>query len=171
MVGIDQEEFLSQGLDLTHRAKKLTLASSGVDITNYSLPMQVFTFLYRPLFFDSPGLLGIIVSFENVIYVLLSLKLVGNIRGWRFLFTGNFLSKTAFFSFLTVTIALAQIAGNLGLAMRQKSQVMILLLFVVLSFLDYEKMKVWKLNQLRKLKLDKLKAVLDSKVVEKTQKL
>src|SRR5690606_29463650 len=63
LVGLEEEEFLSQGLDLSHRASELTKATSGVDITSYSLPMQLFTFLFRPLFFDAPGTLGLIVSF------------------------------------------------------------------------------------------------------------
>lgn len=143
MVGIDEEEFLTQGLDLTHRATELTKTTSGVDITSYSLPLQVFTFLYRPLFFDAPGMLGLIVSFENVFYLLITLKIF-NLKGFRFLLTGNFLVKTAFFSFLTVTIALAQISGNLGLAIRQKSQVMILFLFVIISFLDKQKLLAYQ---------------------------
>jgi hypothetical protein len=156
MVGIDEEEFVSQGLDLTHRATELTKATSGVDITSYSLPMQVFTFLYRPLFIDAPGLLGLIVSFENAFYLIISLKLF-RLSGLKFLVTGNFLVKTAFFSFLTVSIALAQISGNLGLAIRQKSQVMMLFLFVIVSFMDNEKMKIWRKRQLHKLRMSKLK--------------
>jgi hypothetical protein len=155
MVGIDEEEFLSQGLNLTHRARELTKATSGVDITQYSLPMQVFTFLYRPLFFDAPGALGLIVSFENVFYLIISLKLLSSIKGWRYLFTGNFLSKSAFFSFLTVSIALAQIAGNLGLAMRQKSQVMILFMFVILSFMEDEKLRTLQAVKWQKQRLAK----------------
>jgi hypothetical protein len=149
MVGIDEEQFITQGLDMSRRAKELTKASSGVDITQYSLPMQVFTFLYRPLFVDAPGVLGIIVSFENVFYVAITLKILTSLRGIKFLFTGDFLAKSAFFSFLTVSVALAQIAGNLGLAMRQKSQVMILLLFVVLSYLEAEKRKAFGAVQRR----------------------
>lgn len=143
LVGIDEEEFISQGLDLTHRATELTKSTSGVDITSYSLPMQVFTFLYRPLFFDAPGMLGLIVSFENVFYLLITLKIF-NLKGFRFMITSNFLVKTAFFSFLTVTVALAQISGNLGLAIRQKSQVMILFLFVIISFLDKQKLVAYQ---------------------------
>jgi hypothetical protein len=159
MVGIDEEEFVSQGLNLTHRATELTKATSGVDITSYSLPMQIFTFLYRPLFFDAPGLLGIIVSVENVFYLLLTLKLL-TLKGIRFTLTGNFLVKTALFSFLTVTIALAQIAGNMGLAIRQKSQVIILFMFVIMSFLDAEKMKIYRasvLQRMRRARLAKMK--------------
>jgi hypothetical protein len=120
--------------------------------------MQVFTFLYRPLFFDAPGLLGLIVSVENVFYLLFTLRLL-SIKGFNYLITSNFLVKTSFFSFLTVTIALAQISGNLGLAIRQKSQVMILFLFVILSFLDKQKLvayqqAMWK--KVRKARLTKL---------------
>jgi hypothetical protein len=156
LVGIDEEEFITQGLDLSHRAGELTKATSGVDISNYSLPMQVFTFLYRPLFFDAPGILGLIVSFENLFYVYLTLKFL-NLGSFRFVITSNFLVKSAFLSFVTISIALAQIAGNLGLAMRQKSQVMILFMFVIISFLDeekYKQWKVWKSRQMAKAKSD-----------------
>lgn len=148
MVGVDEDELFTDSLNFSHRATELTKATSGVDIANYSLPMQVFTFLYRPLFVDAPGLLGLFVSFENVFYLLITLKLISSVSGWRFLFTGTFLSKSAIVSFLTVSLALAQISGNLGLAMRQKSQVMILLLFVVISYLDSEKMKSLKAREI-----------------------
>ncbi|WP_160143912.1 hypothetical protein [Chryseolinea soli] len=150
MVGIDEEQLVSQSFGLSNRAKELSKATSGIDISQYSLPLQVFTFLYRPLFFDAPGLLGIIVSFENVFYVMVSLTLIGSFRGIRFLVMGNFLAKSAFLSFITISIALAQISGNLGLAMRQKSQVMILLMYVILAFRDDESLKVWRREQIRK---------------------
>jgi hypothetical protein len=150
MVGIDEDTFISQGLNLTHRASELSKATSGIDISNYSLPMQVFTFLYRPLFFDAPGILGLIVSVENVFYLLVTFKLIANWRGIGYLFRSSFLVKTALLSFIMVSIALAQIAGNLGLAIRQKSQVMILFLFVVISFLDDQKIKQWKKTQMNK---------------------
>ncbi len=157
MVGINEDEFVSQGLGLTSRARELTKATSGIDIMSYSLPMQVFTFLYRPLFFDAPGILGLIVSFENVFYLLITLRLF-NLKGLNYLITANFLVKTAFFSFLTVSVALAQVSGNLGLAIRQKSQVIILLLFVIISFLDAQKMKAYRIlqvNQIRRARLAK----------------
>jgi len=142
IVGIDEQEFVTQGLDLTHRATELSKATSGVDITSYSLPMQLFTFLYRPLFIDAPGALGLVVSFENIFYLLITFRWL-SLQGIRFLISGNFLVKTAFFSFLTVSIALAQVSGNLGLAIRQKSQVMMLFLFVILAYLDDKKMKAY----------------------------
>ncbi len=156
MVGVDQDELLTQGLDLSHRAKKLSKATSGVDISQYSFPMKLFTFLYRPLFVDAPGALGIIVSVENLFYLIITFKIIGNLRGLKFLATGGFLAKSALFSFLTVSSALAQIAGNLGLAMRQKSQVMILLMFVILSFMEDERRKEWRKQQARKQRVAKI---------------
>ena len=155
LVGIDEESFLTQGLDLTHRARELSKATSGIDISSYSLPMQVFTFLYRPLFFDAPGILGLIVSVENVFYLLITLRLFGNLKGWRYIFFSGFLAKTALLSFIMVSVALAQVSGNLGLAIRQKSQVMILFLFVVISFLDQQKLLEWRKAALRKQKVIK----------------
>jgi hypothetical protein len=152
LVGIDEEQFLSQGLDLSRRAHELSKTTSGVDIASYSLPVQVFTFLYRPLFFDAPGMLGLIVSFENLFYIFITLKLF-SLRGVKFLLTGNVFVKTAFFSFITVSVALAQVSGNLGLAIRQKSQVMMLLLFVVLMFLDEQKTIQWRWIQFRRYRI------------------
>lgn len=157
LIGIDEEQFVTQGLDLTHRATELSKASSGIDIANYSLPEQVFAFLYRPLFFDAPGILGIIVSFENVFYLIVTLQFFFSASGWRYLFGGTALTKTAFLSFFTVSLALAQIAGNLGLAMRQKSQVMILFLFVIISYFDERKHTVLKRQKARKEKLARLR--------------
>lgn len=143
MVGIEEDELLTEGLDLSHRASELSKASSGVDINNYSLPMQLFTFLYRPLFFDATGMLAIIVSFENIFLLLVTIRFV-NKGGIAYVWRGDFLIKTAFLSFITVSVALAQISGNLGIAIRQKSQIMMLFLFVILCFLQEIKLKEYK---------------------------
>jgi hypothetical protein len=157
-VGIDESELFTEGLDLTHRAYELSKATSGVDISNYSLPMQLFTFLYRPLFFDAPGILGLIVSVENVFYLVITLKILGNLNGLKFLFTGNFLTKSAVLSFFTTAIALAQISGNLGIAIRQKSQIMILLMFVILMYLDEEHLKKLSIQQAVKKRMAMIQA-------------
>lgn len=165
LVGIDEEAPVQQGLNLTHRATELSKATSGVDITGYGLPMQVFTFLYRPLFFDAPGLLGIIVSFENVLYLMITLLMFSKLKAFRFLLTSNYMVKGAFMSFITISVALAQVSGNLGLAIRQKSQVMLLFLFVVVSFLDDQRWLAWKkrlAHRQRMLKVQKLKEIAEA---------
>lgn len=165
MVGIDEENPVGQSLDLTHRASELAKATSGVDITSYNLAFQVFTFLYRPLFVDAPGALGFFVSFENVFYLIISLSLLGRLKGWKFLLTGNFLIKSCFLSFLTISIALAQVSGNLGLAIRQKSQVMLLFMFVIIAFLDEQKLLTWrkrKAHKARQEEIQKLRQIAEA---------
>lgn len=142
IVGIEQGEEFSEGFDLAHRATELSKATSGIDITSYSIPEQLFAFLFRPLFFDAPGMLGIIVSFENVFLLLVTLYFVAK-GGLLYIIRGDFLVKTAFLSFITISIALAQISGNLGIAIRQKSQVMMLFLFIIIRFLDERKVKAY----------------------------
>lgn len=120
---------------IAHRASELAKATSGIDLTNYSAPERLFTFLFRPLFFDAPGLLGWVVSFENLFYLLFFLQLLTP-KGVRYLLSADVLSKTCFLTFLGVSFALSQISGNLGLALRQKSQVMILMMFVIVKYME-----------------------------------
>jgi hypothetical protein len=138
LTGIDEESFFEDTTTLDMRATSLMKAGSGVDITGYSFPMKVFTFWFRPLFVDAPGILGWIVSFENLFYLIIFSKLFR----WSFIDyfrRSDHVVKASFLTFLGVSFALAQITGNLGLAMRQKSQVMILMMFVILKFLDEQR--------------------------------
>lgn len=107
---------------LNHRAAELSKSTTGVDIQNYGLFMKMFTFWFRPLFFDGQGALGIFVSFENMIYLYMFYVVVkkgistwGDWNGWF---------RICLFFFLFASFALAQVTGNLGIAMRQKAQLM-----------------------------------------------
>lgn len=107
---------------LNHRAAELSKSTTGVDIQNYGLFMKMFTFWFRPLFFDGQGALGIFVSFENMIYLYMFYVVIkkgintwGDWNGWF---------RICLFFFLFASFALAQVTGNLGIAMRQKAQLM-----------------------------------------------
>lgn len=120
----------------TRRSGSLSRATSGVDISNYNQGFKLFTFLFRPLFVDAPNSLGLIISFENTFYLLVLLR----IMSWnflRFLVSGPWIVKVAFLSFLGSSLALAQVSGNLGLATRQKAQVMYLFFFVIVAYADW----------------------------------
>jgi hypothetical protein len=131
------EQFFASDRDAAENlAQELGKSGSGVDINAMSLPGQVFTFLYRPLFFDAHTTLALYTSVENLIYLVLTLHLFR--RDFiRFLFKRDYMVITAFLTFLTVATILAQISGNLGIAIRQKSQVFFLLFFVLLLYKDY----------------------------------
>jgi hypothetical protein len=136
LTGLDDDSIMDPLI--SHRASELSKATSGIDITNYSILEKLFAFWFRPLFFDAPGILGYIVSFENLFYLIFFARLLRP-SGFRFLWASDAITKTSFLTFIGVSFALAQISGNLGLALRQKSQVMILMLFVILKFMDEQR--------------------------------
>lgn len=147
LTGLEDDSMLDPLI--SHRARELTKATSGIDITNYSFPEKLFAFWFRPLFFDAPGALGWIVSFENLFYLVFFMRLLQP-KALAYLFRADAFVKTCLLTFAGVSAALAQISGNLGLAMRQKSQVMILMLFVILKYMDERKIVEMKLITQRK---------------------
>lgn len=107
---------------LSHRASELSKASSGVDIQQYGLLMKLFTFCFRPLFIDSNGVLGLLASLENTLYLFMFFVILRSM--FRFWKNWNGFFKISFFVFLFGVFVLAQVAGNLGIALRQKAQIM-----------------------------------------------
>ncbi len=148
LTGINEEELFEQSTTLSHRAFELSKSGSGVDIAGYSFPMKLFTFWFRPLFVDAPGALGLIVSFENLFYLIIFSRIVRT-DFFTFFRRSDHVVKAALVAFFGVSAALAQVSGNLGIAMRQKSQVMILMMFVILKYLDEKKLWASKLNEQR----------------------
>ncbi|MBS4066602.1 MAG: hypothetical protein KGZ74_18715 [Chitinophagaceae bacterium] len=115
--------------ELQDRALSLARANSGIDLSSYSLPMKLFAFWCRPLFVDTNNLVGFIVSFENLFYLYLFYLLItysffywSKLNGWH---------RICLFVFLFCSLALSQISGNLGIALRQKAQIMPLLFIVI----------------------------------------
>lgn len=115
-------------------------ADSGVSMSSYPLPLKLFTFWFRPLFIDSPGLVGQFSSIENLIYLLLFAKIF-NKRFLRFIPKAPYMVKMSAIVFLLSSFALTFIMSNLGIIMRQKSMVMYFGFFVIYYFLALEKWK------------------------------
>lgn len=113
---------ITQSQTLLHRTSDLSHATSGVDIQNYNIVFKLFTFWFRPLFLDGLGLMGFLVSFENAIYLsLFFLVFRMMIKNWN-AFNGFY--RISLFVFLIGSVILAQVSGNLGIALRQKTQIM-----------------------------------------------
>lgn len=142
--GLDSEN-LVESFDQfsTHRSSELAKAGSGIDTSNYPMILKLFTFWYRPLFVDSPGPVGLIVSFENVFYLLLTLKIFQG-SFFKFMKKASALVKINLVIFLATSVALSTTLSNMGIIVRQKSMVMYFLLFVIISFLDYKKEIVFR---------------------------
>lgn len=157
--GLDSEDVVASFDQFANtRSKELSKAGSGVDISNYPLIFKLFTFWFRPLFVDAPSALGIFVSFENLICVIITAKLF-NKNFLPFIFKGPALMKTSLVIFIVASIALSTTMSNLGIIIRQKSQVMYFFFFVVLAFLDWQKQQQFIQRKIRKEKADKVFAL------------
>ena len=128
------------------QAGRLETSGSGVQMSNYSLPFKFFTFWFRPLFVDSPGILGMFSSIENLIYLLLFAK-ISNRRFLRFIIKAPYLVKTSLIIFVLTSFALTFVMSNLGIMMRQKSMVMYFGFFVIYYFLASEKYQLLQKQQ------------------------
>lgn len=163
MAGLNNSDDLIQDFEefSEDRAGELSKSGSGVDMTSYPLPIKLFTFWFRPLFFDAPGVLGLIVSVENLIYLLLFFKIFK--RGFfKFLRKSPISVKMSAVVFITSSFAMVFVMSNLGIMMRQKSMVMYFLFFVIYYFLAQEKYsriirrrrKIKELREKQKLQLE-----------------
>ncbi len=117
---------------------RLETSNSGVAMQSYSLPYRLFTFWFRPLFVDSPSILGIFSSAENLIYLLLFYKLIDK-RFISFIRKAPYMVKMSAITFFSASYSMTFILTNLGIIMRQKTMVMYFGLFVVYYFLAEEK--------------------------------
>ncbi|HKH59534.1 MAG TPA: hypothetical protein VKA49_01815 [Flavitalea sp.] len=138
-VGLDEDNLFDSFTEFSDvRAYELSKsAGSGIDTSNYPLGLKLLTFWFRPLFFDAPSLIGIVVSFENLLYLFLTLKLIDR-KFFGFIKSASSLVKTSAVTFLATSFALSGTLSNLGIIIRQKSMVMYFLLFLILSFMDYK---------------------------------
>lgn len=104
----------------------------GVDISSMSPPMQLFTYMFRPLIFEARSILQLASAVDNTI--LMFLFLAGGIAIWKgrnspvrdariFLWIYSLLA----WAVLSVTTA------NMGIAMRQKWMFAPMLIYLMLS--------------------------------------
>lgn len=120
---------------LSHRAEELGKSTTGVNLKDYGLFMRMFTFWFRPLFFDGLGLLGLIVSFENLLYLYMFFMVIREgILTWK---QWNGWFRICLFFFIFGSFALAQVTGNLGIAMRQKAQLMPFFFIIYCKAISY----------------------------------
>lgn len=120
------------------RSESLGTSGSGVDMSAYPLPLKLFTFWFRPLFFDAPGILGLITSLENLVYLLLFFKILKK-DFLKFIVNSPVLVKMSLVVFFLTSFAMTFIMSNLGIIMRQKSMVMYFAFFVIYYYLAEKK--------------------------------
>jgi hypothetical protein len=144
----DSENVVSDFQDYANaQSDRLETSGSGIDMQSYPLPFKFFTFWFRPLFVDSPSILGLFSSAENLVYLLLFYKIF-NLRFIGFIRKAPYMVKMSAITFLLASYAMTFVMSNLGIIMRQKTMVMYFGFFVVYYFLAEEQ---WKKEQQQKL--------------------
>ena len=164
MAGLNNSEDLVEDFESfsTTRSGELADSGSGVNMASYPLPLKLFTFWFRPLFFDAPGVLGLIVSVENLIYLLLFIKILRK-DFIKFIKNSPILVKMSLTVFFLSSLALTFVMSNLGIIMRQKSMVMYFLFFVIYYFLAEKKYKrIVRLKAMMKMRRAKKESNLES---------
>lgn len=167
MAGLSGSEDLIEGFEnfSEDRAQELSKSTSGVDMGSYPLPLKLFTFWFRPLFFDAPGVLGLIVSVENLLYLLLFFKILKK-DFIRFLRKSPITVKMSLTVFFLTSVAMTFVMSNLGIIMRQKSMVMYFLFFVIFYYLAQKKYnRVMKIRRMKRMREEALKKKMEVETV------
>jgi hypothetical protein len=102
----------------------------GIDISNMSPPMQVFTYLFRPLPYEAHSVSAFIASIDNFIVLLLFLYAIRFVR-----IKSDTPANHAFLWLYVIgaTLILAMTTANLGISVRQKWMAMPMLLYLLFA--------------------------------------
>lgn len=128
------ESFVDQA---SFTALQLRSAGSAVDMGDYNLIMKLFTFWFRPLFFDAPNVLGIFVSLENLLYLFFFGKILHR-DFFRYIKQAPAVVKMSAVVFISISISMTYVMSNLGIIIRQKSMIMYFMFFLIVAFLDWK---------------------------------
>lgn len=118
-------------------------SGSAVDISGYPLPVKMFTFLYRPLFFDAHSVTSVLASVENVVLLYLSYLVLRRfpVKAYR---AAPYLIQGMVMVLIIATFLFSQTLGNLGVIIRMKNMFMpgfLLFILWALSFQNYYLLK------------------------------
>lgn len=112
---------------------------SSLDISSMSYPMQMFTYIFRPLPFDVNNIVSLVTSLENTVLLFLFVYILLKIKfKLKTLLQGKHLWLFTY-AFLTCTI-LALTTPNLGIATRQKWMFMPILIYLLIFAFYQNKM-------------------------------
>lgn len=113
---------------------------SSVDISSMSLPMKLFTYLFRPLPFEANSIFSLLASVDNII--LLFLFVVGIRAAIKNKLPTKLAEHNRMFLWIYCFLAwiiLAMTTANLGIAMRQKWMFAPMLIFLLISLIGKER--------------------------------
>lgn len=140
-VGLDEASIDSIGSYVDDRQNSNQGGGSSLDLQSMSYPMQMFTYIFRPLPFDAHSALALFTSIENSILVILFLYILFKNKFRMRSFIEGRHTWLFIYAFLTCSM-LAITTANLGIATRQKWMFMPIFLYLIIyAFCQYKKSK------------------------------
>ena len=133
-LNIDVFSFLNDRIEWLSTYIERKDEGSFVDPTKLSILEKMFAYMYRPLFFDAKGISQILISLENGILFLMTLKLLLVFR-WRN-FKSSFAVKIFIIYCLVFVLIKSYLLYNFGISNRQKYMILPLLFYVLYYFND-----------------------------------
>ncbi|WBL41298.1 hypothetical protein PBT90_11075 [Algoriphagus halophytocola] len=111
---------------------------SGFALQSYPWPLKLFTYMFRPLFFDAHNFVSFFSSFENLLYLYLSFFIYRNWTPEAIRDMPLFI-KAGMITFIPVTLAFMNALSNTGIIMRMKNMTMIYFLLFCFFLIAYNK--------------------------------
>ena len=120
---------------LTDYGVSTSVGSTAIDLSSSSLPMKIFTYLFRPLFFEARDLFTILMAVENTILLFVVVyPLLISIKNKKFIrFELNSLQVFLIIFLIGTTIPYSIVTSNLGMAYRHKITLLPALIYLSLS--------------------------------------
>lgn len=137
-VGLDEASLDSVSGYVDDRQNSNQGGGSSIDLQSMSYPVQMFTYIFRPLPFDAHSALALFTSIENTILLILFLYVLFKNKFKLYAFVEGKHAWLLIYVFLTCSM-LAITTANLGIATRQKWMFMpILIYLLVYTFYQYK---------------------------------
>lgn len=94
--------------------------NSSLNISSYPFPLKIFTFLFRPFFFDVNSIPSLLAAIENFILLILTLSIFRHkpISSFR---SAPFIIQGMVYFLIIGILAFSQSLGNLGIIVRMKN--------------------------------------------------
>ena len=109
---------------------------SAIDISSYPLPLKIFTFLFRPFFFDINSIPSLLASIENALLLVLTITVFRSkpIESFK---KAPFVIQGMIYFLIIGTIAFSQSLGNLGIMIRMRNMFLPGLIIFLLWHFSY----------------------------------
>lgn len=93
---------------------------SAIDVSSYPLPFKLFTFLFRPLFFDAHNVTSLLASAENFFLVVLTFFVLKSkpIKSFK---NSPTVIKGLMYFLIIGTFVFSNTLGNLGIMLRMRN--------------------------------------------------